>query len=252
MVTMSADQEKKAIRGIQIFKYAATNGGYVTSAKMIEGFVRSGQHIPENKTVHCPILGFENSTVSDPNFLFFYFMILIHSVKQVDFESIIRKCITDIPPADYDNIIRNAPEMIEEARTIGRVSEETMDRLNIIKLGEDEYIRRDELGLTRQGALLVNCDDSIERERAYQNRHNEPTAAVQLQTAQKLVEAAEKAARKKAANEEKKAAEKTRRSLLTGEERKAESDAKKATLAQRKAATLAKLHAAEQLVAANI
>lgn len=62
--TMSSDQEKKSISGILKFKQVVSNGGYVTGEKAVQGFEIVGQHVRKEDEIHCPILGYENSTVN--------------------------------------------------------------------------------------------------------------------------------------------------------------------------------------------
>ena len=64
----------------------------------------------------------------------------------------------------------HAPELIAKYRTEGQVTEEDYDACGIPKLGDKDYTRRDKQVLWRQRPVLITCEATVARFRAYEER----------------------------------------------------------------------------------
>lgn len=142
----------------------------------------------------------------------------------------------------------NAPEVIEQVRLNGSITDDLLDRLKIAKLPEGQRINRDDLVTWRQHAHVLSHSDSKAKFINYlQMRADKNNPVLQLQLKQQE-QAARIIARETAANEKTaaairdrdlkaadKAAEKERRNRLTPVEAKLEAAARKAETARKKA-----------------
>lgn len=159
------------------------------------------------------------------------------------------QCYTTLDDNDLDHMFLQAPEVIQEVRSKGAVTDEFLDRLEIAKLPEGAHINRDSLVTWRQHAHVLSHDDSREKFINYlQMRADKNNPVLQLQLKQQNIAAkivaretaaSEKAAgviREKVTKAAEKVAEKERRQALTPAQAKAEVLERKAESARRKVA----------------
>jgi chromosome condensin MukBEF ATPase and DNA-binding subunit MukB len=138
-----------------------------------------------------------------------------------------RLCSTEISDDEMANIILNAPEMIKFAQKEGRVSNELMDSLNIVKLPVGEHFNKDNISYYKSSCCVINLEATIRRKEADDaSRKSAPEIL-----AQKIVNAASRAVITREKSLEKKRIEKERVELLTDFERKQEKELKAQTVA---------------------
>jgi hypothetical protein len=199
---------KKAIDGVQKFRWVSSNGGYVTPHKTGEGFSRSGQRIPAGVTPERTVPGYENS-------------------KRHFHHIITRLCTTKLSDADIDNIYDHAPEMIVSCRARGRLEDEVLNGMNIVSLPPGEHKDRDELTLCQQGPTIITHARTVERFKAWATRREDNAREKERKAAQdELDKIAANEAKKedtKRRNEE----ERARFKALPKDQQKMEKDAKR-------------------------
>lgn len=163
-------------------------------------------------------------------------------------ETVMARCYSTISDDALDHMFINAPEVIEQVRLNGSITDDLLDRLKIAKLPEGQRINRDDLVTWRQHAHVLSHSDSKAKFINYlQMRADKNNPVLQLQLKQQE-QAARIIARETAANEKTaaairdrdlkaadKAAEKERRNRLTPVEAKLEAAARKAETARKKA-----------------
>ena len=161
------------------------------------------------------------------------------------------QCFTTMTPEDLDHMFLQAPEVIQQVRSNGAVTDELLDMLKIAKLSDGAHINRDSLVTWRQHAHVmshVNSKAKFINYRQMRADRNNPALLLHLkqqEAAAKYV-ARETAAREKAAaviserclRAAEKVAEKERRQGLTPAEAKAEAVERKADCALKKARIL--------------
>ena len=159
------------------------------------------------------------------------------------------QCYTKMSSKDLAHMFIHAPEVIQQVRSNGAVTDELLDTLKIAKLSGEAHINRDSLVTWRQHAHVLSHADSRAKFVDYlQMRADRNNPGLQLQLKQQELAAKfvarETAAREKAAavisEREKRAAEKVaekeRRQSLTPAEAEAEAVERKAECARKKAA----------------
>jgi hypothetical protein len=161
------------------------------------------------------------------------------------------QCYSTISDDALDHMFINAPEVIEQVRLKGSVTDDLLDRLKIAKLPGGQHINRDNLVTWRQHAHVLSHSDSKAKFINYlRMRADKNNPVLQLQLKQQE-QAARMVARETAASEKAaaairdrdlktadKVAEKERRKRLTPAEAKLEAAARKAEAGRKKAEKL--------------
>jgi hypothetical protein len=161
------------------------------------------------------------------------------------------QCYSTISDDALDHMFINAPEVIEQVRLKGSVTDDLLDRLKIAKLPGGQHISRDNLVTWRQHARVLSHSDSKAKFINYlRMRADKNNPVLQLQLKQQE-QAARIVARETAASEKAaaairdrdlktadKVAEKERRKRLTPAEAKLEAAARKAETGRKKAEKL--------------
>jgi hypothetical protein len=205
---LTAAHQQKIVFGIEKIVHVLRSKS-VTVEKMVEGFIRCGQHV-------------RNAAPGQ---------------STIDYDRMMARNLAPEITDEERNTMRAArPQVDAKFRAEGRVTDAFLDELGIVR--SPGAVERDELNsVSRQHCMLVTHDDTVARYRTYvEKRDAPPTAApdTALKKAQKLVQ---QDAKKKAKDLEKRIAadaEKVRRAGLTKEARAAE-DAQAAVLKREKA-----------------
>lgn len=194
-VTISASHWTKIKMGVSRFVHVCKSK-YVTSGKAVIGFQRACQVRIPGSDLKRPILGRENSTV--------------------DAYRILKKlCFTKIEGTDMNNIMNHFPEMLAEQKSMGRVDNKIMDRLEICCLPEGDFKNRDEKCLAQQGPIELTHPETRARQAAYAARKETAARQKELADAVAFVAAHEEKERKMAAT----ALERNRIAKLSPEEK---------------------------------
>jgi phage-related minor tail protein len=162
-------------------------------------------------------------------------------------ETVMAQCYSTIKDSDIDHMFAQAPEVIQQVRTNGAVTDELLDRLGIVKLPNGAHINRDKLVTWRQHAHVMSHVNSKAKFVNYlQMRADKNNPVLQLQLKQQelaaKIIARETVAREKAAavirereiKTTEREAEKLRRRGLTPAETRAEIIERKAETARKK------------------
>ncbi|KAJ1438559.1 hypothetical protein B484DRAFT_469266 [Ochromonadaceae sp. CCMP2298] len=216
---LPSDLKQKVVHTCELCVFVCRRKWF-TPDKMMEGFVRCGQHMK------AP--GPQGETVS--------------------FRKIMGQSLASVEPLELEYMERILPRCVEELRKEGKLTNAFLDEMGVCKtqgaedLDGNELSKEDACNFTndhivngqmeyrriRAEAKLASAAAKAEKER------QQTPEAQQLAAAQKLLDAVQKKNDEAAAKAALKANEANRRAGLTLPERKAEDDAKKAAAAAKK------------------
>ncbi len=186
---------------------------YVTAEKMIRGFTDCGQHVEDAEHGKSPT---------------------------VDYDKVMKRCYQEVTEDQKQCMKDNREIFGREFAETGRVTNEFLDHLGIVKDPEDAPNRDVLNALARQDCQIITNDDTVRRFREYQQQKADSLDPVLVEE-KKIMSKSERlvySAEKKQATKEKKALERKqeqeRRSKLTKAERDQEDAEKKKKTAQEK------------------
>lgn len=210
-VKLSSALQKKIFEGVMCLVHVFKEK-YFTPAKIVKGFVDSGEHVPDADPTRGEI------TVN-----YDYIMSKTDSKRTAQELHFMKECV---------------PLVVAEMRANGRASNAFLDNLGIAK--DTSAKNRDNSVIDKQDAVLITHEKTVLRYQEYEARKQLLQDPVhihlekRLENAKRLVLANQKkdskkakAAETKAAAEQKKIAEKERRKGLSKEEIRLETAAKK-------------------------
>lgn len=209
---------KRIILACQKISYVCSN--YLCPAKVSAGYLACGQHLPPGDREWEEV---EDDRIKDEN------------RSSVSFDRIMAQSFCELDSETLFHMKEVAPELIDELRSTGKITDSHMDTLNIPRMEGDEGIEHSSEVYWKGLAGLLTADDTVVKYRDYiqeQKDKKDPVKVAAKKAEANSMKALAKNSRLEAAREKKEAdqlakkkareTEKARWSSMTPGQRKAE------------------------------